>query len=205
MESIGCTMVLTRRWTAEDECGNLTQAVQVITYLDQTGPVLSEYPEPIYLTCGDPLPAAPAITAEDNCSGAVEVTFTELGEAGTLCPIYERIWCAIDCSGNETCHTQVIYFDEPFAGLTPEQPQMSIWQSSSDRLNVQFTANESGRWGVDAFDLNGRRMSNLFVGDLTSGETRRMDVDAHEFVSGIYIIQFSNGTSTVTKRLPIVR
>jgi hypothetical protein len=205
MESIGCTMVLTRRWTAEDECGNLTQAVQVITYIDQTDPVLSEYPEPIYLTCGDPLPAAPSVTAEDNCSGAVEVTFTELGEAGTLCPIYERIWCAIDCSGNETCHTQVIYFDEPFAGLTPAQPQMSIWQSSSDRLNVQFTANESGRWGVDAFDLNGRRMSNLFVGDLTSGETRRMDVDAHEFVSGIYIIQFSNGTSTVTKRLPIVR
>jgi hypothetical protein len=205
METVGCAMILTRRWTAEDECGNLTQAVQVITYIDQTAPVLSEYPESLYLTCGDPLPAVPEVTAEDNCSGPVEVTYAELGEAGTFCPIYERVWCAIDCSGNETCHTQVIYFEQPLVGGVPQQAQMNTWQSSTDRLSVQFTANEAGRWGIDAFDVNGRRMSNLFVGDLTAGETRRIDVNATEFVSGIYIIQFSNGSSTVTQRLPIVR
>jgi hypothetical protein len=86
-----------------------------------------------------------------------------------------------------------------------EQPEMRTWQASLDRLNVQFTAHESGRWGIDAFDMNGRRVSNLFVGDLKAGESRRIDIDASEFVSGIYFIQFSNGESTVTQRLPIVR
>jgi hypothetical protein len=205
METIGCTMILTRRWTAEDECGNVTQEVQIITYIDETAPVLSSYPEDIVLVCGDALPEAPVITAEDNCSGAVDVIFTELGEAGTFCPIYERVWCAIDCSGNETCHTQIIFFEQPQAAPMVEQPEMRTWQASLDRLNVQFTAHESGRWGVDAFDMNGRRVSNLFVGELKAGESRRIDVEASEFVSGIYFIQFSNGETTVTQRLPIVR
>jgi hypothetical protein len=205
METIGCTLVMTRRWTAEDECGNVTQEVQIITYVDQTAPVLSQYPENIVLVCGDALPEVPEVTAVDNCSGDVEVIFTELGEAGSLCPIYERIWCAIDCSGNETCHTQVIFFEQPQSAPMLEQPEMKTWQASLDRLNVQFTAHEAGRWGVDAFDMNGRRVSNLFVGDLNAGESRRIDVDASEFVSGIYFIQFSNGESTVTQRLPIVR
>jgi hypothetical protein len=204
-EFVGCATILTRRWTAEDECGNLTQEVQIITYIDQTPPLLSSYPEDIVLVCGDALPEAPEVTAVDNCSGDVQVTFTELSEAGTFCPIYERIWCAIDCSGNETCHTQIIFFEEPQGAPMMEQPEMRTWQASLDRLNVQFTAHESGRWGVDAFDMNGRRVSNLFVGELKAGESRRIDVDASEFVSGIYFIQFSNGESTITQRLPIVR
>jgi hypothetical protein len=43
------------------------------------------------------------------------------------------------------------------------------------------------------------------VGELSAGESRRIDVDINQFVSGIYIIQFSNGESVVTQRLPIVR
>ena len=85
------------------------------------------------------------------------------------------------------------------------QPEMSTWQSSLDRLNVQLTAHETGRWGVDAFDMNGRRVGNLFVGELNAGESRTIDADLNQFVSGIYIIQFSNGESVVTQRLPIVR
>jgi len=205
METIGCTIYMTRRWTAEDECGNLTQEVQIVTYIDQTPPVLSEYPEAIFLVCGQPLPEPPAITAEDNCAGIVDVVFTQLGETGEPCLPFERNWCAIDCSGNETCHTQLIFFEQPAATPMLNQPEMNTWQSSLDRLNVQFTAHETGRWGVDAFDLNGRRVSNLFAGDLSAGESRRIDVDLNQFVSGIYIIQFSNGESVVTQRLPIVR
>jgi hypothetical protein len=205
METIGCTMILTRRWTAEDECGNVTQEVQVLTFIDQTPPVLSEYPEPIFLICGQPLPEPPVITAEDNCSGIVEVVYTELGEAGEPCLPFERNWCAIDCSGNETCHTQLIFFEQPAATPMLNQPEMSTWQSSQDRLNVQLTAHETGRWGVDAFDMNGRRVGNLFVGELNAGESRTIDADLNQFVSGIYIIQFSNGESVVTQRLPIVR
>jgi hypothetical protein len=205
METVGCSMVLTRRWTAEDECGNVTQEVQVVTYVDETAPELSEYPESLILLCGEALPEVPSITATDNCSGEVEVSFVENGTASDPCAPVERTWCAIDCSGNVTCHTQLIFFEQPQGAPMIDQPEMRTWQAALDRVSVQFTANESGRWGVDAFDLNGRRVSNLFVGDLVAGESRRIDVDINEFVSGIYFIQFSNGNSTVTQRLPIVR
>ncbi len=205
METIGCTMILTRRWTAEDECGNVTQEVQIVTYIDETAPVLSNYPESLVLVCGEALPEIPLVSATDNCSSDVEVSYTETGVASDPCAPVERTWCASDCSGNETCHTQLIFFEQPQAAPTLNEPEMNTWQVALDRLAVQFTANDGGRWGVDAFDMNGRRVANLFVGDLNAGEARRIEVDAQALVSGIYIIQFTNGVSMVSRRLSIVR
>ena len=176
-----------------------------MTYIDETAPVLSNYPESLVLMCGEALPEIPAVSATDNCSSDVEVSYTETGVASDPCAPVERTWCASDCSGNETCHTQLIFFEQPQAAPALNEPEMNTWQVALDRLAVQFTANDRGRWGVDAFDMNGRRVANLFVGDLNAGEARRIEVDAQALVSGIYIIQFTNGASTVTRRLSIVR
>jgi hypothetical protein len=205
MENIGCTMIITRRWTAIDECGNVTQEVQVVTYIDETAPELSEYPEQVLLVCGNAIPEAPSITAIDNCSGDVEVAFTETASGSDPCAPIERTWCAVDCSGNETCHTQLIFFEQPAQAPMLNAPEMRTWQSALDRMSLLFTANESGRWGIDAFDVNGRHITNLFVGNLVAGEARRIEMNIDPFVSGIYFIRFTNGESTVTRRQPIVR
>src|SRR6185436_10921149 len=36
--TIGCTNIITRTWTAEDGCGNSTNRSQVITVIDTTAP-----------------------------------------------------------------------------------------------------------------------------------------------------------------------
>ncbi len=204
-EVFGCFTIVSRRWTAIDDCGNVSQQVQIITFLDQTAPVLSDYPESLVLDCGTIAPEAPVITATDNCAADIEVGFSETYNANDGCGSIERTWCAEDCSGNFTCHTQIITFQQPTQSVMISHAELRTWQEATNRIAIQLTANESGRWGVDAFDMNGRRVSSLFVGDLKAGEDRRLVVDADVFMSGVYVIQFSNGSNTVTSRLSIVR
>jgi hypothetical protein len=205
METIGCTMIVTRRWTAEDECGNVTQSVQIVTYIDETLPIFSEYPDDLILTCGSELPAAPVITAVDDCSGEVEVTFSEIVTSTDPCAMVERSWCAIDCSGNEACYTQLILFEQPQASLMQDQPEVRAWQNTADDMFVSFTANAAGRWGLDLYDLNGRKVNNLFVGELKAGESRTIAVDIEHLIRGVYIMGFSNGEQQASQRLPIIR
>jgi hypothetical protein len=166
METIGCTMIVTRRWTAIDECDNVTQNVQVVTYIDETLPIFSQYPDDLILICGTTLPEAPVLTAVDDCSGEVEVTFTEIVNSTDPCAPVERSWCAIDCSGNEACFTQLIIFEQPQAAVIQNQPEVRAWQNAGDEMLVSFTANVAGRWGLDLYDLNGRKVVNVFAGEM---------------------------------------
>ncbi|MFM7727355.1 MAG: T9SS type A sorting domain-containing protein, partial [Flavobacteriales bacterium] len=204
-ESFDCFTIVSRRWTATDDCGNVSQQVQIITFLDQTAPELSEYPESIVLDCGAAAPETPAITAVDNCGGDIEVQYSENIQVDGGCGTIERTWCAEDCTGNFTCHTQLISFQQASQMPQLSNAELRTWQEAMNRVAVQYTANESGRWGVDVYDLNGRLVTNLFAGEMNAGEMRSMVVDTDQFSSGMYIIQFGNGENKVTTRLPIVR
>ncbi len=111
--------IITRTWTATDECMNETTYTQTITVApDTTPPVLSEEPADITLVCGDPIPEVPAITATDDCTNPQEVVFEET-TMGT-CPeptVILRTWTATDDCGNETTYTQTI--DVPADDMPP--------------------------------------------------------------------------------------
>ena len=99
--------ILTRTWTAKDECDNETTHVQTITVEDNTAPVFNEtLPTDVTVSCGS-VPAAVVLTATDNC-GDVEVVFTEeiLGEECGIEVI--RKWVATDACGNSVEHIQVV-------------------------------------------------------------------------------------------------
>jgi hypothetical protein len=82
---------------------------------------------------------------------------------------------------------------------------LQAWQSATNRIALQLVADESARWSVDLLDINGRRIDTWFAGDLSAGETREINADVDFLPSGIYFVQFSNGTKVITQRLPIVR
>lgn len=201
-ETIGCTTYITRRWYALDACGNLNQAVQLITITDQFAPVLSAYPEDLVLTCGSAVPAPAEITATDNCAGSLPVQFTQLteGTAGN-CSTIIRSWCATDCAGHSTCHTQTIAFAAPVA---PSNAGLRAWQSAGQQPMVRFEASTNDRWQVDVMDIQGRRVKDLFVGELEAGESRMMTWSADDLADGIYTIRFTNGLEVLTSRLVIV-
>ena len=113
----GCGYILTRTWTAIDNCGNTTEAVQTIFVQDITNPtligVLSNLT--IDLTQGQTIPTAPILIGTDNCDTDVEITFEE-NQTGSGCSYtLERIWTATDNCGNIISATQII---EVIGGLS---------------------------------------------------------------------------------------
>ncbi len=104
------TYVLTRTWTATDDCGNIGSASQIVTVSDTTPPSI-ECPADITVSCADiPTPETP--TVSDNCSNNITTELME--EASSVCTeengfyIITRKWKATDECGNEAVCEQKI-------------------------------------------------------------------------------------------------
>jgi HYR domain len=101
---------VTRTWEAVDACGNVSASVsQTITVQDSAAPVLSGVPGDTTVEC-DAIPAAPAVTALDDCIGSVSVVFSETSEDGacSLAMTITRTWTAEDSCGNVVSASQTI-------------------------------------------------------------------------------------------------
>ncbi len=101
-----CELVITRTWTATDECENSATAVQVIAIIDTTAPEFSFVPGDLTHEC-DATPDYGTATATDNCND-VTVTFDDQ-ESGDSCELFiTRTFTATDACGNATSATQHI-------------------------------------------------------------------------------------------------
>jgi large repetitive protein len=197
-EVIGCNTLFTRRWNAEDECGNMSQEIQVITISDFFAPVLSDTPGDIILFCGEDIPAPAEITAVDNCVGDVPVDFTQTGGNNGGCTTITRTWCASDCVGNEVCHTQNIFFVDGISAI-------QVWQQSDANAVIRVTPEVAGRWNVDVYDVNGKIVSNVFSGDMLSDRMMTFDLNIANIGTGVYYVRFSNGEIMESKGFGVIR
>ncbi|MDN3709203.1 hypothetical protein QW060_19420 [Myroides ceti] len=106
--------ILTRTWTATDDCGNSTQHVQIITVEDTTAPEFTgELPTDIVLDVEESIPAPAVLIATDDC-GSATVMFKEERTDGSCSGNYilTRTWTATDDCGNSTEHVQVIIVED---------------------------------------------------------------------------------------------
>jgi len=110
--------VITRTWTATDDCGNSATCVQTITVDDSMAPAIT-CPPNITIECS--ASTAPAntgmATASDNCDGTPTITFSDV-VAGGACPqesVITRTWTATDDCGNSTACVQLITLDDSMA------------------------------------------------------------------------------------------
>ncbi len=102
----GCPNIITRTWTAVDNCGNQTMLSQTITCVDTVAPAFESTPENLTVQCNQ-IPAAAAMIANDVCDDQVEIIYNQTIDTG--CPYsITRTWTAIDNCGNQTIHAQVI-------------------------------------------------------------------------------------------------
>ena len=102
--------VVTRVFTASDECGNDTTMTQTITIEDTTAPIFDAYESPLVVECtegdGDDLNYMP-LTATDNC-GDVSYSVTSMCMSGGCAWTIMRIWTATDECGNSTTAEQYL-------------------------------------------------------------------------------------------------
>ncbi|ATL48410.1 hypothetical protein COR50_15260 [Chitinophaga caeni] len=114
---------ITRTWEAEDECGNVQQFVQVIHVSDDTAPAFDNAPADITVDC-DNIPAAPVVTATDNCGAATVAPVDEQRVDGSCDYTYTlvRTWTARDACGNEATHVQRIEVQDNTAPVFSNEP-----------------------------------------------------------------------------------
>ena len=118
-----CGVVLTRTWSAEDNCGNLVTATQVVSFEDVAPPVFEALEAEVTLSCGDDLPE-PGASASDACS---EVTITHADEEipgdcpGTATVV--RTYVATDACGNQAELVQTFLFEDNTPPVFDNQPE----------------------------------------------------------------------------------
>ncbi|MCU0345365.1 MAG: hypothetical protein MUC59_00370, partial [Saprospiraceae bacterium] len=102
--------VITRRWTATDDCGNTAIATQTITLRDTQAPVLSATPANASYTCLSEVPPVPTITATDNCDTNAPVLFftSTIGNPAGCSFQIRRTWAVADDCNNATVWVQTI-------------------------------------------------------------------------------------------------
>lgn len=99
-----------RIWTAIDDCGNTSTAIQMVTYVDEISPIITGVPASIAISCTEGIPAAPQVSVTDNCDVAVFLIYNQTTYPGSCPGNYQivRSWSATDACGNMAVQTQTI-------------------------------------------------------------------------------------------------
>lgn len=103
----GCGAIITNTYTATDECGNISTAVQTVFMDDTTAPEIISEEEDLSLQCEAEVQIAIAPTATDNCDDNLNIVLTE-SVSGSCPKIITRMWEIMDNCGNLTFSTQTI-------------------------------------------------------------------------------------------------
>jgi hypothetical protein len=195
--SNGCQTIITRTWTAKDDCGNISTCVQHIIQRDRTAPVI---------TC----PTTGDATATDNCSAADKINIF-FRDGGTT-----RTWTAIDESGNINTCTQQITVARPQQVATNTVTTTATTTTKTSKVNntnktlqhqvknksltgdtkvngikiqafpnpyghsvsFRFVSPTSGKAVLDVYDMVGRKLGTAFEGN----------VDAHVYKTVNYVV-----------------
>lgn len=105
----GCgeDVVLQRTWTATDDCGNTSSAVQLVTVRIEGDIMFSNVPANTTASCSN-IPAPPTVTASDACGLPLPVNLTTSTVDGPCGQSYllVRTWTATDPCGNSATAQQ---------------------------------------------------------------------------------------------------
>ncbi len=104
---------VTRTWTAEDDCGNVSTCSVTISVEDNTPPVIICPVVISPIECGS-TPAFGVATAIDACDALVSITFSDITVQG-VCPqeyTMTRTWIAADdCGNTSSCSATILVQD----------------------------------------------------------------------------------------------
>ncbi|MFK7756394.1 MAG: T9SS type A sorting domain-containing protein [Flavobacteriales bacterium] len=106
-EGDSCGSVITRVYTATDECGNTSTCTQTITIFDDAAPVFDPFTPYLSVECSDSDSVTADVTATDNCN-EVTITFEDQLNSGGCLGVVERTYTAVDACGNTATAIQYI-------------------------------------------------------------------------------------------------
>ncbi len=136
-------MTIYRTWELEDDCGNISTALQTITVEDNTSPTMDP-PADITINCTDD-PFDLTITGEgvnisDDCSsGVLSSLLNDSLVVSSVCDqnaVLYRTWYLEDACGNDTSYVQIITIQDtvPPVFTAPEDITLDCEQDYNDLL-----------------------------------------------------------------------
>ncbi len=138
------------------------------------------------------------------------------------CPDYsiERTWCAVDCSGNETCFTQMISFDD--LGIDPpmvnpigngeviaskDDAQVSLLRLSPNPVignaKITFVVPNAADAKVEILNMNGQLVAELFNEKAEAGQSYELNFNAGDLPVGVYLYRLTSADEIITNRMII--
>ena len=128
---------ITRTYHATDACNNSSSQSQTITVDDETAPVINNFPANTTVSCASEAPPANdgAVTATDNCGGAVTVTHdADQITPGSCANRYSisRTYHAADACGNSSSQSQTITVDDETAPVINNFPANTTVSCASE-------------------------------------------------------------------------
>jgi hypothetical protein len=155
--------------------------------------------------------------AQEDVSGAGDFAFDQ-----DCCPQYwlERTWCAEDCSGNITCHTQTISFedldgDAGMPGLPGDEPTALLEvkgdfdivavkpNPSRDVSYIEFQSNTNNSLTLEVYDMSGRKIATLFRGNIEKDVLYKSEFQVSGLESGLYNIRLFSLSHQVNEKLVV--
>lgn len=129
---------LTKRiWKVTDLAGNAATCVQTFSVIDTVAPILSQYPPNVTISCDQTMTPPTVVTATDNCTAFVSVTFVQdtiakaMGPCGQYSYTIQRTRSAVDECGNQTVHTNTITVVDNAPPTFPGLPDTIVVKSSN--------------------------------------------------------------------------
>jgi hypothetical protein len=75
---------------------------------------------------------------------------------------------------------------------------------ASQQLNVKYNLKENTGLALKIYDITGKLVLSNNLNQVSSGENI-INIDLSEFSNGLYVLQFTNGKESVSKKLNVVR
>jgi subtilisin-like proprotein convertase family protein len=143
--------VITRTWSATDNCNNTSSSTQTITVIDDIAPVIDPLPAVSTIDCSI-APSFATATATDNCSG-VTITTADVTTAGACAGSYSitRTFTATDGCGNSSTATQTINVQDLTAPVITGLPATSTISCPATPVFTTPTATDNCSGAVLTF------------------------------------------------------
>ncbi len=138
----GCPEVITRTWTAEDDCGNVATCDQIITVQDTTDPVIGTCPADISVN-SDPGGCGAVVnfthpTALDDCDVSPAVTCVP--DSGSTFAVGTT---AVTCTAEDDCgNTDDCTFDVTVAPVTEIDVEVELLGSAPTTRCIHFVTDD---------------------------------------------------------------
>jgi hypothetical protein len=76
---------------------------------------------------------------------------------------------------------------------------------ASAQTEVRFVSNTDTKVTLDIIDMTGRKVAQLYTGDVASGLLYRFNVNTDNFGNGLYQVRLMNDKEVATKQLNIAK